>query len=175
MHSLVKNLKLFRKALLINVKFFLLNILKTTHNSVWERVKNALSCTLLHLVFKIFKKKNFPFIKTAFVNSLRFFTNKCTHLLKPVILGRKVLKMQRYSSVTLHVSPKNSISAENLKITFAKIQILCHKFFFLSGLVQNKLKLYVFEMDFMTNQLKLTVPKKCWFRSWKGSNIWTLF
>ena len=49
------------------------------------------------------------------------------------------------------------------------------KFFFLSGCYQNKLKLYVFEMNFMTNQLKLTVPKKCWFRSWKGSNIWTLF
>ena len=30
---------------------------------------------------------------------------------------------------------------------------------FLSDLDQNKLKLYVFEMDFMTNQLKLTLPK----------------
>ena len=29
-------------------------------------------------------------------------------------------------------------------------------------------------MDFMTIQLKLTVPNKCGFRSWKGSNIWTL-
>ena len=46
--------------------------------------------------------------------------------------------------------------------------------FFLSGLVQNKLKLYAFKMDFITNQLKLTVPKKCGFQSWKGSNIWTL-
>ena len=36
---------------------------------------------------------------------------------------------------------------------------------FLSGLDQNKLKLYVFEMDFMKNQLKLIVPKKCGFRS----------
>ena len=49
------------------------------------------------------------------------------------------------------------------------------KFFFLSGCYQNKLKLYVFEMNFMTNQLKLTVPKKCGFRSWKGSHIHTLF
>ena len=32
--------------------------------------------------------------------------------------------MQRYSNVTLHVSPKNPISAEKLKITFAKNQIL---------------------------------------------------
>ena len=68
--------------------------------------------------------------------------------------------MQRYSSVTLHVSPKNPISAEKLKKTFCK-----NPNFFLSGLVQNKLKLYVLEMDFMTNQLKLTVPKKCGFRS----------
>ena len=68
--------------------------------------------------------------------------------------------MQRYSSVTLHVSPENPISAEKLKITFAKIQILPH-IFFLSGLVLNKLKPNKFENDFMTNQLKLTVPKKC--------------
>ena len=37
--------------------------------------------------------------------------------------------MQRYSSVTLHVSPKNPISAEKLKITFAKTQILSQNFF----------------------------------------------
>ena len=37
--------------------------------------------------------------------------------------------MVRYSSVTLHVSPKNPISAEKLKITFAKIQILPQNFF----------------------------------------------
>ena len=37
--------------------------------------------------------------------------------------------MQRYSSVTLHVSPKNPISAEKLKITFATIQILPWHFF----------------------------------------------
>ena len=40
--------KLFNQVLLINVKFFLfLNILKTKCNSVQERVKNALSRTLL--------------------------------------------------------------------------------------------------------------------------------
>ena len=37
--------------------------------------------------------------------------------------------MQRYSSVTLHVSPKNPISAEKLKITFSKIQIFPRNFF----------------------------------------------
>ena len=51
----------------------------------------------------------------------------------------------------------------------------CPQNFFRIGLVQNKLKLYIFEMDFMTIQLKLTVPKKCGFWSRKGSNIWTLF
>ena len=44
--------------------------------------------------------------------------------LKQVMLDPKVLKMQCYSIVTLHVSPKNPISAEKLKKTFAKIQIL---------------------------------------------------
>ena len=37
--------------------------------------------------------------------------------------------MQRYSSVTLHVSPKNPISAEKLKITFSNIQLLPQNFF----------------------------------------------
>ena len=36
--------------------------------------------------------------------------------------------MQRYSSVTLHVSPKNTISAKKLKITFSKIQTLPQNF-----------------------------------------------
>ena len=67
--------------MLINVKFFFLNILKTTQ-CVRESVKNALYRTLLHLVFKIFKKKNFTIIKSAFVNNLIFFPNKCTHFLK---------------------------------------------------------------------------------------------
>ena len=42
--------------------------------------------------------------------------------------------MQRYSSVTLHVSPKNPISAEKLKITLATIQILPQNFFKASAL-----------------------------------------
>ena len=40
----------------------------------------------------------------------------------------KVLKMQRYSSVTLHVSPKNPTSAGILKVTFSKIQIFPRNF-----------------------------------------------
>ena len=56
----------------MNVKFLFLNILKTTHDRVQESVKNAVSHTLLHLVFKIFIKKNFAIIKSALVNNLRF-------------------------------------------------------------------------------------------------------
>ena len=37
--------------------------------------------------------------------------------------------MQRYKSVTLHVSPKNPISAKKKKITFSKIQIWPRNFF----------------------------------------------
>ena len=113
----------------MSVKFFFLNILKTTHDRVRESVKNDLSRTLLHLVIKIFKNKNFTIIKSAFVNNLRFFTNKCRHFLKQVILDRKVLKMQRYSSTTLHVSQKKQISAEKKKITFSKLQIFAQHFF----------------------------------------------
>ena len=101
MHLLVKNLKLFEKALLMNVKFFFLNILKTKCNSVRERAFFTLSRTLLCVVFKIFKKKNFTIIKSAFVNNLRFFTNKCTHLLKTSNFGpqgpQNGALQQRYS------------------------------------------------------------------------------
>ena len=37
----MKNLQFFSYVLMINVKFFFLNILTTKFNSVWERVKNA--------------------------------------------------------------------------------------------------------------------------------------
>ena len=110
----------------MNVKFFFLNILKTTHNSVRESVKNALSRTLLHLVFKIFKKENFTIIKSVFFKRFEIFHQQMHTPLKnkEVILDRKILKMQSYSSFTLHVSSENPISAEKLKITLSKIQIL---------------------------------------------------
>ena len=41
-HLLMKNLKLFTKALLMNVKFFFLNILKSTHDRVQEIVKKKM-------------------------------------------------------------------------------------------------------------------------------------
>ena len=89
------------EVLLINMKFFCLNTLKTKCNSVRKRVKNALSRTLLHIVFKMIKKKNFPSIKSTQKNNLRFFTKKCTHFFKtsnfePQGLQNAALQ-QRYS------------------------------------------------------------------------------
>ena len=44
---------------------FFFYILKTKSNSVRERAFFTLSCTLLYVVFKIFKKKNLTFIKST--------------------------------------------------------------------------------------------------------------
>ena len=77
------------------VKFLFLNILKTKCNRVRERAFFTLSRTLSCVVFKIFKKKNFTLIKSAFVNNWRFFTNKCTHLLKIPHTGDKA-SLNRY-------------------------------------------------------------------------------
>ena len=46
-------------------KKFKKNIITTNCNSVQERAKNALSRTLLFLVFKIFNKENFRGVKEA--------------------------------------------------------------------------------------------------------------
>ena len=68
----------------MNGKFFFLNILNTKCKSVRERAFFTLSRTLLVLcvVFKIFKKKNFTFIKIAFSNQFEIFINECTQLFK---------------------------------------------------------------------------------------------
>ena len=77
-HLLVKNCKLCNSVLLTNV--ILLNyILKTKGNSVRERVKNTLSRTQLHLVFKILKKKNFTLIKSIKFNNLIFLQKMHTY------------------------------------------------------------------------------------------------
>ena len=70
-------------------------------NRVRERAFFTLSGTLSCVVFKIFKKKKITFIKSAFVNNLRFFINKCTHLLKTSNFGpqspQNAALQQRYS------------------------------------------------------------------------------
>ena len=77
---MTNNFKLFNQAIWIKQKFRFLNILKTKCNSVQERVKYALSRTLLHLVFKIFKKINFTLIQSAELKFFSFFTNKGAHI-----------------------------------------------------------------------------------------------
>ena len=114
-------------------------------------------------------------IKSTQNNNLRFFPKEFTHIFKNYNFWLQLLQIeafqQRYSKCKWEIpyleGEFNPKTCKNWKMSSKK--------FFLSGLDQKKLKLYVFEMDFMTNQLKLTVPKKCGFRSWKGSNIWTLF
>ena len=113
----------------MNMKYFVLNILKTKCNSVQEREFLTVSRTLLCVVFKIFKKKNFTFIKRSFLNNLRLFTNKCTHLLKTSNCRPQGPQNAALQQRFLHVSPNNPISAEKLKITFAQIQILLQKTF----------------------------------------------
>ena len=105
---------------------------------------------------------------------LRFFPKACTHIFKNYnfrLPGFQIEAFQQRYSKCKCETPY--FESEFIPKT-CKNWKMSSKNFFLSGLDQNKLKLYVFEMNFMTNQLKLTVPKKCGFRSWKGSNIWTL-
>ena len=83
-------------------------------------------------------------------------------------------QQQRYSNVTLHVSPKTPISEGLKEITSTKIQILPqNKFPELFG--PKTTETICFWQACMTNQVKLIIPKKFGFRSWKGLNIWTLF
>ena len=95
---------------------------------------------------------------------------RSTHLLKT----SSFCKLQRYGSVTLHLSPKNPISEGQRKNTSAKIQILPWQFF-PQWFGHKTIESSCFWNDFMKNQLKLIFPKKCGFRCWKGSNIWRLF
>ena len=137
-HSLVKNLQVF----FIKVKFFASNILTTKCKSVRERVKNALSCTLLYLIFKIYKKKK----KNAHIYKKNFneffFTNECTHLKKKNYC--KVLKLQRYSSNTLNLSPKKN-NSEGPRSWIPKKSKFCLIIVFLSDLVIKLLNLFVFK------------------------------
>ena len=111
------------------MKFFFLNILKTKCNSVRERAFFTLSRTLLCVVFKIFKKINFTLNKSAFLHNLRFFPNKCTHLLKTGNFGpqgpQNEALQQRYSPCQ---SKKPNFSGE-IENNLTKIQILPQNFF----------------------------------------------
>ena len=104
--------------------FLFLHILKTKCNRVRERVNDYLSYILLH--FKIFKKKNFTLIKSAVLNNFILFTNKCTHIIFKKNY-RKVLKLQCYSSLILHVSLNDPFSQVKMKISSTKTLILPHK------------------------------------------------
>ena len=74
--------------------------------------------------------KKITLIKNSKLNNLRFSTTKCTHLKKKTsFVDRKVFKLQRDSSVTLHVSHKIPILEGTLKMTYTKIQISPQKIF----------------------------------------------
>ena len=90
-----------------------------------------------------------------------------TYLKKQVILDRKVFKMQCYSSVTLHVSPKNPISAEKLKITSTKIQNLPPNFF-PEWFDPKQIKAIRFENGFHEKSAQTDCSKEMWILILKG-------
>ena len=75
--------------------------------------------------------------------------------------------MQRYNSVTLHVSPKNQISAEKLKITFSKIQILPPNFFS-EWFGPKQIKALRFQNGFHDNSAQTDCSKEMWIPILKG-------
>ena len=109
-----------------------------------DRAFFTLFFTLLHLVFKIFRKKNFTLIKVLNRTIWEFLETHAHLFEKQVIMDRKVFKRKRYSSVTLHVNPITPMSEGSKKIPSTKIQILPKKIF-LSDLVLKLLNLFVFE------------------------------
>ena len=102
-----------------------------------------------------------------------FFLAYIHVFLKIISFNSKVFKSQRDSSITLHVSLKTAISVDKLKITSTKIQMLSQQNF-PDWFGQKEIKPKRFWKYSMKNQLKLRLPKKCVFRSRKGSAIWTL-
>ena len=84
-----------------------------------------------------------------------------------VILDRKVLKMQRYSSVTLNISPKNPISAGKKKITFSKIQILAQNFF-PEWFGPKQIEAIRFPNEFHDNSAQTDCSKEMWIPILKG-------
>ena len=76
-HLFVKKSQIVLYSTLDQCEVLFLNILKTYCNTVREKAFFTLFCTLLHLVFK-----NFTLMRISFLNNLRFFTYKCTHIFK---------------------------------------------------------------------------------------------
>ena len=75
--------------------------------------------------------------------------------------------MQRYSSVTLHVSPKNPISLEKLKITFSKVEILPH-IFFPEWFGPKQIEAIRFKNGFHDNSAQTDCSKEMWIPILKG-------
>ena len=75
--------------------------------------------------------------------------------------------MQRYSSVTLHVSPKNPISAEKLKITFSKIKILPQNFF-PEWFGPKQIEAIRFQNEFHDKSAQTDCSKEMWIPILKG-------
>ena len=75
--------------------------------------------------------------------------------------------MQRYSSVTLHVSPENPISAEKLKITFATIQIL-PPIFFPEWFGPKQVEAIRFRDGFHEKSTQTDCSKEMWIPNVKG-------
>ena len=109
-HSVVQCITFFSIVLLINVKILFLNILKTKGNSVREKAKK-----MPFLAYCYPKSSKYLNIKTALWSKVLIWRKKSeifhqqmhTYVTKQVIVDHKVFKLQRDSSITLHVSPKN--------------------------------------------------------------------
>ena len=105
---------------------------------VQKRVKNALSRTLLHLVFKIYKKRKLHIAQKYSIEQDEVFSQT------NAIVARKVFKRQRYRSVTLHVSPKPQFQRCQRKLLPQKSKFCLHEIC-LSDLVLQLLKLFLFK------------------------------
>ena len=104
-------------------------------DSVKERVKK---CPLLHIVIHSHHtvsnnntKKNISY-ENYLTEQFDICHQKMYSYLKSkidVIFERKFFKLQRYSSATLHLNPKNPVSEESKKITSTQFQFFPHNFF----------------------------------------------
>ena len=105
---------------------------------------------------------------------LEIFNQQNTHVFsKKVIFYREVFKMNRYSSVSIPVSPKNPISREKLKITSTQIHISFKKRKEIWVIWSKTNWSYMF-LDGFPWQISSNwfFQKKCGFLFW---NNWTLF